>query len=910
MAPPKVLLVPHTHWDRAWYWPSERFRVRLGQVFEALFVAAAQDPRWCFTCDGQTLMVEEHLAANPGDAPRLRALAASGRLKLGPMFCLADLYCTGAESLIRNLLLGMATARRLGGEAGLQRTLHMPDTFGIPPELPKIAAGFGLQAFTFMRGHPEEIPELTSMGRAAGAPVCPISPDTRMFLWRADDGSEVRVFRLRDGYANACGLGGHPDPARPQDGFDPQAEAEILLAAARRQAEEDEGGEPLLLLAGVDHQIPPSRLGLVMDAANLSGAFHFVFADLDVLGQALMARLQSALPTFSGEFHGAGAASVLGGTLTTRAYLKQNNAAVERLLCHQAEPAAALIQLLGQPSPATASLPVAWRHLLETHPHDDICGCSVDAVHRANEHQMEQARQAADAVRRACGQRLLQHYGADPAGECRPSFALLNLQPDSQRHRVDLHLDFEGWQSWGDRTLPPAYGIVDEEGAPVPFRELERGQSTEHPRAFARIELYPRLEPGRLTRFYLDSRLVPAAQDPRPAPSLNNGRLEVIPQADGGFILRDLQRGTEWPDLGFFTGQSDVGDSYDFDARPAESECRLVPREPHWERLPSGNGLQALRLRGILPCAGPCPDATDVPQGSVEQAFTLDLSLAEDADTLEVRIGFVSQLLDYRLRWNLGLPRRFRQTTAGLKYDAITRPAGPSVPDADQPPPRVAPEHPADAFFGVQDTAGGLICLSQYPGNYEYVELPGTPPRLAWTVLRAVRWLTNPRALYSRGNNSAGPHTWVPEAQCLGRRMELRFGIRPVAAEESPDLMRIAQLWRAQPIFAQLDPIAAWVERKSTAPSRVLWPKIETRHAVIAACKPAEDRKGVILRLHQASQTHSRTSLELPPGLKAQACGMDELPCQPGPAWQAAPDGRILHLDLCPGQLMSLRLSH
>src|SRR3990172_6420523 len=52
----------------------------------------------------------------------------------------------------------------------------------------------------------------------------------------------------------------------------------------------------------------------------------------------------------------------------------------DRLLVRYLEPLATWLgELGGDPDPGTLAL--AWRTALECHPHDSICGCSIDAVH-------------------------------------------------------------------------------------------------------------------------------------------------------------------------------------------------------------------------------------------------------------------------------------------------------------------------------------------------------------------------------------------------------------------------------------------------------------------------------------------------------------------------------------------------
>ena len=70
------------------------------------------------------------------------------------------------------------------------------------------------------------------------------------------------------------------------------------------------------------------------------------------------------------------------GVWSARMPLKQRNDHSQELLAGTAEPflAYACFQL-GQAYPGQA-LDYAWKLLLQNHPHDSICGCSIDEVHR------------------------------------------------------------------------------------------------------------------------------------------------------------------------------------------------------------------------------------------------------------------------------------------------------------------------------------------------------------------------------------------------------------------------------------------------------------------------------------------------------------------------------------------------
>src|SRR2546429_8006468 len=135
----RYLVVPHTHWDREWYLPFEQFRLHLGTVGDGVLDVLERDGsfRSC-TLDGQAIVLEDYLDVRPEHDARLRALLAEGRLEVGPWYVLPDELLVGAESLVRNLLLGRRVCRRYGAEPS--QAGYEPDSFGHTSQLPQLLA--------------------------------------------------------------------------------------------------------------------------------------------------------------------------------------------------------------------------------------------------------------------------------------------------------------------------------------------------------------------------------------------------------------------------------------------------------------------------------------------------------------------------------------------------------------------------------------------------------------------------------------------------------------------------------------------------------------------------------------------------------------------------------------------------
>ena len=183
----RAYIVPHTHWDREWLGTFEEYRVALVQFWEALLSTLEGDPAFkTFLLDGQTAVIADLLEIMPGAADRIRTLAGAGRLEVGPWFTQPDPSLSEAEALIRNLRLGIGQAEGFGQPLDVA---YLPDSPGVPAELPTLLAACGLRGVVFGRGMGDEAEQLGSE-----------------FWWEGPDGSRVLAVWAMGGH-RGVGLG-------------------------------------------------------------------------------------------------------------------------------------------------------------------------------------------------------------------------------------------------------------------------------------------------------------------------------------------------------------------------------------------------------------------------------------------------------------------------------------------------------------------------------------------------------------------------------------------------------------------------------------------------------------------------------------------------------------------------------
>jgi alpha-mannosidase len=412
----RFLVVPHTHWDREWYLPFEQFRLRLGAIVDGVLDTLERDPSFTtFTLDGQAIVLEDYVEVRPENEGRLRALLDAGRLEVGPSYVLPDEILVGAEPLVRNLLLGRHVCRRFGVEpsgAG-----YLPDSFGHPAQMPQILSGFGIRTCLFSRGMGDQLDDLGVL-----------------FRWRAGP-AEVVGCQMHPHYDNFARLTWYHDAAERVRAI-VDAFGDLVRAA---------GSDVILLANGSDHlPIEPELPEIVVELSRSFGA-EFRIGRYEEHAPAI-----EGLPEYEGELVGSRLQNVLRGVNSARIYLKQaNERAEQRLLA--TETAAALRTLRGDATYPRSDLRLAWRDLLRNHPHDSICGCSCDEVHRDMLVRYEQLDRTLDYIEREA-------LGVGGA--------LVNTLPFARRRLVGGLLEVDGFS--GSRpTLLRSSG-----GPPADLRKL------------------------------------------------------------------------------------------------------------------------------------------------------------------------------------------------------------------------------------------------------------------------------------------------------------------------------------------------------------------------------------------------------------------------------------------------------
>ena len=360
----KVYIISHSHWDREWYMAYEQHHMRLIELIDDLLELFEVDPSFnSFHLDGQTIILDDYLQVRPEKRQAIQQAINEGKLRIGPFYILQDDFLISSESNVRNMLIGMEESRKLGTPVMLG---YFPDTFGNMGQTPQLMKQAGISAAAFGRG------------------VKPIGFDNQVLeaenyssqysemWWKGPDQTAIFGLLFANWYSN---------------GNEIPVEKEAALAFWKQKladAEQYASTNHLLMMNGVDHQPVQKDISKAIHLANeLFPDYEFIHSNFTDYLEAVQKDVPEDLGSVEGELTSQETDGwyTLANTASARVYLKQWNTKVQRQLENITEPLATIAYEVSGNYPHD-QLDYAWKTLMQNHPHDSICGCSVDSVHR------------------------------------------------------------------------------------------------------------------------------------------------------------------------------------------------------------------------------------------------------------------------------------------------------------------------------------------------------------------------------------------------------------------------------------------------------------------------------------------------------------------------------------------------
>lgn len=810
----RVHIISHSHWDREWYMAFEEHRMKLVELVDETMKLFEKDEAFrSFHLDGQTIVLDDYLEIKPENREKLEKYVREGRFHAGPWYILQDEFLTSGEANVRNLLTGMKEAERFGKVC---RIGYFPDAFGNAGQMPQLLKQAGMKAVVFGRGvKPVGFNNKLVEGGEYESAYSEMN-------WESPDGSSLMGILFANWYNNGAEI--PTDPAEAKAFWDERLEKARAFA----------GTSQLLFMNGCDHQPVQRDLSeAIKTAESLYPDIEFIHSDFNTYIDAVAAELDDKITTVKGELTSQETDGLwtLVNTASSRVDLKQRNRACETALEKEAEPLAVMAYLCGGAYPE-ALLRYSWKKLMQNHPHDSICCCSVDEVHREMKTRFDKSMQVAKSISGESLKTVAAHIDVsgllDGAEGKQCVFAVFNTTAWERTGIVCAELDYE--RSY-ERILSEGCKEMDELSIPSLVLQDAEGKAVE-----ARIEdvgtrfgydlpddRFRQPYMARKLKVTFEAQKVPAfgyrayvlregeaktaagsmasgfGETGAGALALENDYLKVEIHRDGSYTLAYKAGGRCYSNIGYYEDTGDMGNEYVYvqdgkrktvTTKGAETVIALEEDEPFRAVCRIEHCLE------VPECADElldqerrqCVEVYDRRAGRSEKkvklSITTRLILEKHARGLKVETSIENTAKDHRIRVMIPTGLKADSHCADTLFDVVERPnvrskawKNPSGCDRQQ------------NFVAMSDGEEGILAANI--GLYEYEVLAESENTIALTLLRAVGEM---------GDWGAFP---TPDAQMQGS-YTMKYELIPFKEEERRKVFCAANQFQTDLAYCQM----------------------------------------------------------------------------------------------------------
>jgi len=821
----KILyLIPHSHWDREWYMPFEKHRVRLVELFDDIIKTMEENPDYTFYhMDGQYIPIEDYLEIRPYMKERLLKLIRDGRIKIGPWYVLQDEYLTSAEANVRNMLYGVRLCRELGVEP--VKCGYFPDAFGNVSQVPQIVKGFGFDNAVFGRS----VNDNGYLGEEEEGII------KSELIWRAPDKSEVIGIHMAHWYNNAMELPNEPDKlCKAIKGIVDSTQSVALT-------------DHLLGMNGCDHQPVQTNLHELVKLANS------IQDDIEVKQSNFEEYLDAVrpykgkFPVYEGEINSqltAGYYSLV-GTASAHMDIKQDNYNVQHMLERVAEPLSVSAMLFGGEYNKDLFL-YAWKKLIQNHPHDSICTCSCDEVYDEMKVRFAKALACGEELKDYALSYLAKEIDTEVSGD--KAIIVFSTEPNKSRTVISVNVDFDPCEN------VEAVAVFDENGNEIPSTfEVTRQQFTytlpRHtfriPKFVDRFKVEMQVEAhGVGYKVYTVKKKAPSNEIyvKYTESSMENQFITVEFNPDGTVNIIDKRSGVYYCNQNIFEDTKDKGNLYSY-IQP-EGDIAVTNKD----------SKANISVDKVTPYS--VTFRCDIPL-NIDADITSYVTLSKGVARVDFKTVITNRAEDHRIRALFTTDIESEYVYSEGQFDVVRRDIKPSAKW----------ENPCNAqrtqaFISLEEDRGENAVIIANRGLCEYEVLRDNRNTLAITLLRAIGQI---------GDWGVFP---TPKGQMKGT-YTLEYSFVPYEKSNRSNAYSLGYGFAYPSVTAISTDI-----HKGNIPSRLNIVAFDNEHIHMTALKKSEERNSIILRFFNTLQSETPLNITLASVFKsANYTDLDEKKC-------------------------------
>ncbi len=845
----KIHVIPHTHWDREWYFTTSRSKVYLMEDFGRVLATLENDPDYkYYMLDGQASLLDDYLAWMPQDFERITTLVKSGRLKVGPWYTQSDQLVISGESIVRNLYYGIESCQEFGGYMNVG---YVPDSFGQAGNMPQIYRDFGIEDTLFWRGVSDDMVKHTD------------------FNWKGDDGSTVFATQIPFGYY----IGGNIPEG---EGIDEFWQKECFEKAGKRSATNN-----IYFPNGFDQAPIRTNLPELLKQRNqVDQENEYVISCIEDYIKDVKAQ-NPELEEVTGELVIAKHMRIHKSIFSSRSDLKVLNTKVQNYVSNVLEPILTMSYSLKNPYPHGAVSQI-WKLLFENAAHDSIGSCISD---QANEDVYLRYKQAGDIATNLVELHSRLIATKINSNEDQMTFTIINPLPQSRSEIVKVKAYVPGGK----------FAIKDEQGNPVAYTILERKDLTDYVMTQT-IRLNPSKEiylPERVDEVVLafETRDIPAmgyvqyslevdrdtSQELKETDKLENEYYEITVESDGSLTIYDKIAGYEYKNQAILVENGDDGDSFNYSPPRHDLEVYSTA-SPFSFKIEGSPILQEAKIDFVMDVPADLEERA-MGKTSVKLPVTMTVGLKKGSKVIDLKVKVANAGLSHRLcvMFDSHLATKFNY--ADQQFGSIKRPnyyekemalyfqeenkevketksfvqlANWANDQSSWQEPPISIE-PTQSYVALTDQSRGIAVFPQGVREYEIVNEQGSQIRL--TLFRTYGYMGKENLVYRPGRASGEKIIATPDAQLL-KEMEFDFGFTTfVGTLNDANIDTMAKSYNSE---MEVYPYAEFLngrlifsqtEIEGNEPNSYSLMKTNG-NLVVSAIKKAEKEQGYLIRLY------------------------------------------------------------
>ena len=793
-------IISHTHWDREWYLNSKYTNEWTVIFFDRLFAMFEKEEQYQFVLDGQMLILDDYFEElKKLNRPvyvykdKIRKYAQQGRLHLGPYYLQPDWQLISGESLVRNLVTGLEKAREYGNPMA---TGWLLDNFGQISQTAQIHKEAGIRGLYVWRGVEMDPNNVQSE-----------------FVWEAPDGTRLPCVYLLNSYRNVMRLAEYSEIMKTRILGEVEKLKDFMTT------------KNVLLMNGYDQEIVPDDIQPKIKSGELNTGEIEVYQSNPEAYLDSVLKENPKLMTLKGALYSGRFISVFPGVMSARMYLKLQNDKAQKALCQYAEPFSTLSWALGYDFPQT-TLDKAWELILRNHPHDSICGCSIDDVHSDMEDRFRDVHFLADDLIEKSLGNLVSQISTHSMQE--KNFIVFNTATYDRNAVITM----QGKSKLIEKVPALGYSVVQDEETSLP--------------ASVAVKLEGR--------------------------KVSNRFIEVMIQENGTIDLIEKESGHCYRGLGRLEDAGDAGDEYNYSYPDKDQIFSSTDCKPIIRILKQEDALVEVAIEYDMELPEKLvADRSQRGDTHRKMPVRTKVSLKAESPIVEFKTTIKNTVRDHIVR--VLFPSGIETTTsfAGSPFDVVEHPIHIDAYDESMIPENVRKvivgareAKPNTIFLGqefidVNDSKKGLAILSRGLPEYTVQEKDTT---IALTLFRSIGWVA--KEINTRIGD-AGPEILTPQAQCL-RQMEFEYAVYPHQGDyEKGGVIRQADSFNNTCTVVETD------NHEGSLPPASSFLRVEDTNDCIRVSSVNKSKKGqyIAVRLYNLGTTETKVKITMPFALKS-----------------------------------------